>query len=70
MRQRSNRICYFLDGECRFEKREDIFHHIEDYYTALYAKEEWERPLLNNLAFNSIGEENAQCLEKPFEEEV
>lgn len=68
-RQKTNRINYLWDGEARLEKREDIGHHIEDFFTTLYSKEEWERPLLNNLVFNSIGGDNAHWLLRPFEEE-
>lgn len=68
-RRRSNRICYLWDGEERLEKREDIIHHIEDFFSTLYFKEVEERPLLDNLGFNYIGVDQAQWLEKPFKEE-
>lgn len=68
-RQRANKICYLMEGDTRREVKEDISHTIEDHFTALYKKEERERPLLNNLAFKSIGAENADWLERPFEEE-
>lgn len=51
------------------EREEDIIHHhIEDYFSSLYSKEEQEWLLPSNLTFNSIGVDNASRLERPFEE--
>lgn len=36
----------------------------------LYSNKKWERPLLNNLEFRNIGVDQAQWLERNFEEEV
>ena len=45
------------------------FDHIKDYFYSLYADEGWERPSLENLVFDVIGEQEAQWLERKFEEE-
>ena len=48
-----------MDGEKRLEKKEEIISHIG----------EQERPSLGNLAFDVIGEQEAQWLERKFEEQ-
>lgn len=40
-----------------------------EFFASLNSKEEWGRPLLNNLGFDSIGEERSAWLEREFEEE-
>ena len=52
------------DGEKRLEKKEEIISHIKDYFYSLYAVEGWERPSLGNLAFDVVGEQEAQWLER------
>ena len=51
------------------EKKEEIIKHIIDYFAHLYSAELWDRPSLDNLAFDTIGEEKASWLERSFEEE-
>lgn len=52
------------------ENQEDITGHVKEFFTSLYTKEKWEWPSLNNLAFNRIGKDYVQWLEREFEEEV
>lgn len=52
------------------ENQEDITGHVKEFFTSLCTKEKWEWPLLNNLAFNRIGKDYVQWLEREFEEEV
>lgn len=47
---------------------EKIITHITDFFSSLYTTNEWVRPSLNNLVFNSTGEEEATWLEREFEE--
>lgn len=71
MRLRENRITSLMYGDSRLESKEAIINHIEDFFTVLYTKEEWNIPSLENLAFNSISGEKAAWLERDFEiEEV
>lgn len=58
-----------MDGQRRLENKEEIINHIEDYFASLYADEGWERPSLDNIAFDVIGAQWAQWLERKFEEE-
>lgn len=48
---------------------DDIINHIKDFSCSLYSRDEWYRPLLDNLDFACIGEESAQWMEREFEEE-
>eukprot|EP00268_Persea_americana_P025519 TRINITY_DN24876_c0_g1_i1.p1 TRINITY_DN24876_c0_g1~~TRINITY_DN24876_c0_g1_i1.p1 ORF type:complete len:195 (+),score=47.76 TRINITY_DN24876_c0_g1_i1:421-1005(+) len=68
-RRRVNRISSIMDGEKRLEKKDEIINHVKDYFYSLYADEGWERSSLENLAFEVIGEQEAQWLERKFEEE-
>lgn len=43
--------------------------NIVDYFEGLHQKEDLERPLLDNLDFNNIGEERAKWSEREFEKE-
>lgn len=47
----------------------DAISHITGYFSTLYTKEDWLRPSLDNLAFESIGEADASWLEREFKEE-
>ena len=67
-RSRKNRITSLVDGEVRLSDRENIVNHIKDFFATPYAKEEWNRPTLDNLQFDTIGEANAAYLESEFEE--
>ena len=55
-RRRSSRISSIMDGQIRLEKKEEIIKHKEEYFAALYTDEGWERPYLDNMAFDSIGD--------------
>lgn len=50
-RNRFNRISVVLDGNQRLEKRENIIEHIRVFFN-LYSKDDWNHPLLDNLAFS------------------
>lgn len=67
-RLRGNIIIFLQDGSARLDKKEDNTNSITGFFHPLYTKE-WQRPSLNNLAFDSIGEEEASWLEREFEEE-
>eukprot|EP00268_Persea_americana_P014031 TRINITY_DN16210_c0_g1_i8.p2 TRINITY_DN16210_c0_g1~~TRINITY_DN16210_c0_g1_i8.p2 ORF type:complete len:227 (+),score=36.61 TRINITY_DN16210_c0_g1_i8:18-698(+) len=67
-RRRANRIQSIMVGGKRLEKKEEIISHIIDYFHSLYTAEGWERPYLGNLDFETIGEEEAEWLERNFEE--
>lgn len=54
----------------RLDKKEEIIQHILEFYSSFYSKEDRVHPLLNNLRFETIGEENASWLEREFEEEI
>lgn len=56
-----------MDGNRR--QQEGITEHVLDYYKNPFTKEEWNRPTLDTLEFASIGEENADWLEREFSEE-
>ena len=68
-RKRTNMISSIMDGQNRLEKKEEIIKHITDYFASLYTSEEWERPTLDNLEFDVIGEDRVNWLERKFEEE-
>ena len=67
--KRANMISSIMEGHNRLEKKEEIIKHIEDYFASLYTDEGWERPTLDNMEFDVIGEDWAQWLERKFEEE-
>ena len=58
-----------MDGQRQRENKEEIINKKEDYFASLYADEGWERPSLYNIAFDVIGAQWAQWLERKFEEE-
>ena len=64
LRQRTNRIYLIIDWQRGLEKKEEIISHIEDFFRSLYADESWERPTLDNMAFDSMGDHWAQWLER------
>lgn len=68
-RVRNNMISPLVDGDVRLYDREAIVNHIKDFFATLYAKEEWDRPALDNLHFDTIGEVNVADMEREFEEE-
>lgn len=68
-RRHLNRITSLKNGEICLEGREEIVEHIVDYFEGLHQKEDLERPLLDNLDFNNIGEERAKWSEREFEKE-
>lgn len=47
----------------------DAISHIIGYFSTLYTKEDWLRPSLDNLVFESIREADAFWLEIEFKEE-
>lgn len=49
--------------------KEEIIKHRTDYFASLYLEEKQDRPTLDNLGFNAIGEEAARWLEREFEED-
>lgn len=53
-----------LDINSRLIEGEDIIDHIKDFFATLYAKEDWDRPSLDNLHFHKIGDVNASWLER------
>eukprot|EP00268_Persea_americana_P054189 TRINITY_DN6183_c1_g2_i1.p1 TRINITY_DN6183_c1_g2~~TRINITY_DN6183_c1_g2_i1.p1 ORF type:complete len:132 (+),score=31.65 TRINITY_DN6183_c1_g2_i1:336-731(+) len=63
-----NHITSLVDWDVRLSDWEDIVNHIMDFFATQYAKEEWDRPALDNLQFDTIGEVNAAYLESDFEE--
>lgn len=76
-RLRGIRISSFPDEGSRLESRDDIMRHILGYFIALYAKEDWNKPSLDNLAswnkpsldyvsFASISVDSATCLKIEF----
>lgn len=67
---KGNRFNVLMDGDVRLDKKEKIIQHILKFYSSFYSKEDRVRPLLNNLRFETIGEENASWLEREFEEEI
>lgn len=48
---------------------EEIISHITDFFSSFYTGEEWVRPSLDNLVFNSLGEEEASWLDWEFSED-
>lgn len=68
-RMRRNIISTLQDGNTRLEDQEDTINHTLNYFTSLYAKEDWDMPVLDNLDFAMISEESASWLEREFEEE-
>lgn len=66
-RLRGNKISYLIEGSSRLEDRESITKHILEYFLSLYAKEDWDKPSLQNLHFASIREGSARWLEREFQ---
>lgn len=56
-------------GNGRLEGRDKIDQHILNYFSSLYSKENWNRPSLDNLEFARFEIEEAQWIERRFEEE-
>ena len=52
------------------EKKEEIIKHIIDCFAHLVSAELWDRPSLDNLAFDTIGMKKVRWLKRSFEEEV
>lgn len=67
-RSRINRTCSLVDGEVKLVNRDDIINHITDFFRSLYSRDEWDRPLLDNLNFACIREESAQWMDRVFKE--
>lgn len=68
MRHRLNRITVMRYGDTRLKTREDITTHIVDFFQTLCAKEDWDRPSLDNLEFVNIREHSKDWLEREFKE--
>lgn len=58
-----------MDCEEKLENREEIINHFKKFLTSLYVKEDWVRPLVDNIAFDSINSDKAQWLERDFNED-
>lgn len=58
-----------MDCEENLENREELIHHFKKFLTFLYFKEDWVRPLVGNIAFDSINLDKAQWLEREFNED-
>lgn len=58
-RQRGYIITSLWYGNVCSVDHEEIISHITDFFSSFYTGEEWVRPSLDNLVFNSIGEEEA-----------
>ena len=56
-------------GNERLEGRDEIVQHILNYFSSLYSNENWNRPALDNLEFARFETEEAQWLERRFQEE-
>ena len=69
----ANRRKNFIDHMCQggetWESQEEIRKGIVKFYKGLYAENTNWRPVLGGLDFNSIEEEDAGHLERPFEED-
>lgn len=68
-RRTTNKISLIIVEGKRVEKKEELIGTRKYYFVSLYTKEIWERPSLDNLEFEGIGEERALWLERKFEEE-
>lgn len=60
---------FLLDGTRRLESKEDISEHVVAFFKDFFSKEEWERPVLDNVDFPFIDLAVADDLEKEFEEQ-
>lgn len=63
-----NIINALVDCDARLEICKDIFKKIIEYFTSIHTKEEWNKPLLDNLDFSCIGGDKVAWLERDVEE--
>lgn len=68
-RQRINKIDFLLERENKIEDRESITTHVIDFFRSLYTKEDWDRPVLDYLQFETISEDNVSWLQREFDEQ-
>lgn len=66
---RGNRILALQNDNVCLVEKEDIIDHITCFFSSLYSKEDWTKPSLDDIAFNSIGEDEVAWLERDFEED-
>lgn len=60
---------FLLDGTRRLESKKDISEHVVAFFKDFFSKEEWERPVLDNVDFPFIDLAKADDLDKEFEEQ-
>ena len=57
-----------MDGELTLDPN-SISACISQFYKQLYSENEGQRPMLDEVAFSTIFDEEATWLDRPFEEE-